>query len=283
MKTADPTALYNIGCSLGTRDWQLPGVQDNIVVLDFGRPMTSGGAYGTKLFSGAFASTAQIASGVVEFAHGYYHCTSTDFDSHMRIAIGTSNYGPEVIAAHGRAWGQMVNTISQRVTAAGYSSQVDVAAGSDMEGSWNSAAVTRAWVDGYAAATTRLLYNYGAASGCPPYGSCATSAFPDWTVEDIWYISWGSPPAYPLPQIYLTSGANAQQWYRMSLYALQNHGQKMTFPGVLTQQTACNQAGCPDAVANTPETGWSQLDDALNADERTAQGPPRWSTDIGWQ
>jgi hypothetical protein len=45
----------------------------------------------------------------------------------------------------------------------------------------------------------------------------------NWTQEDIWYVSWGADPAFPLPEIYATDGVNAWQWQQMSLYSYLNH------------------------------------------------------------
>ncbi|MBI4497579.1 MAG: hypothetical protein HY689_06770 [Chloroflexi bacterium] len=282
ISTIDPTTLFNQGCALGQRDRDLPGAQDNLVILAFGAPRGRNGSFGTLLFSNTFAASSQIATAVEAFARGYATCTGEDRASHLRIAIGTSNFGSQVTFSHGRAWAQLVTTVSQRIAAAGHASQVDVVGASDMEPDWNGPATTRAWVDGYASAFTQPLYNFGTAAGCPPFGSCGTSAHPEWTQEDIWYISWGAAPARPLPQIYLADGGNAQQWYQMSLYALTRHQRRMEFVGVLTQHQACQQVGCHPAVANSPQEGWSQFWDLLNSDSRTAQDL-RWSADISWQ
>ncbi|MBI4497918.1 MAG: hypothetical protein HY689_08485 [Chloroflexi bacterium] len=281
MATVSGTTLYNLGCELGRRDLSVPGAQDNIVVLDFGMPAFRNGAYGTILFNNTFAATEEIAAAAQQFGKGYYYCTGSDLASYVRIAIGTSNYGRQVTYSHGRAWAQMVNQVAVWLYNSGYSSQVHAAGASDMEMSWNSPPTTRAWVDGYSSANWLNLYNYGDAAGCPPYGSCGTSSYPEWTQDDVWYISWGAKPAWPLPEIYLTNGGNAQQWYRLSLYAYLARGGRMHIAGTLTQYQACQQVGCHPATANTPQQGWSQLWDALNADPRTAQSL-RWSSDIRW-
>lgn len=129
-------------------------------------------------------------------------------------------------------------------------------------------------------------------TGCP-YSGCSSCNPPNgWTLEDIWYVSWGAPPAYPLPEIYRTDGVNADQWYRVALYGVNTHSQLMHFRGSLTQWNACeeNRRWDPNACIifgnirtdNRPEDGYLQLYNALNADPRTAQVMP-WSSDISWE
>ena len=137
---------------------------------------------------------------------------------------------------------------------------------------WNTAAASRAWVDGYASAyaSPSLYWNYGDAAGCPPYGSCSNG----WTQEDVYYVSWGVPPAYPLPQIYCeacyagdTHGGQSKEWQRLSLYGYTNHsGHAMYLLGAMTQWAAAGRC-----CTNTPAQGWSQLSSDLNSDARTAQ------------
>ena len=52
MNTIDPAAAYTLGCKLGQRDKSLPGMQDNMVILDYGTPRFVNNFYGTKLFLG---------------------------------------------------------------------------------------------------------------------------------------------------------------------------------------------------------------------------------------
>jgi len=65
-----PTKLYNRGCNLGTRDYNAPGTQDDVVILLFGKPGYTNSTYGAYDWtargsnSTVFLSTAQIASGV---------------------------------------------------------------------------------------------------------------------------------------------------------------------------------------------------------------------------
>jgi len=189
--------------------------------------------------------------------------------------------------AHGQAWARMVTDVAALLADSLYRVQVDVAGANDMELDWNTPTATRAWVDGYSSVVgaSYYLYNFGDAAGCPsdrtPSGNdCGTATHPEWTVEDVYHISWGAQSAIPLPQIYRNDGTNARQWYRLSLYAADRDGDPMILAGSLTQLGACREKGCNTSVDNTPSEGWAQLFTALNTnDVRTAQHLP-WSTDI---
>lgn len=281
MKTVNQSAYKDLGCEHGQRDVSLPGAQDSIVVLDFGRPVQTGSTYGASLFGFGTASVDQIAEAVKEFGEWYVECSRSDRDSRLRIGVGTTNYGSQVTYAHGRAWAGMVNDINAWFERKGYIQRVRAAGASDMELGWNGPLVTRAWVDGYDEVNLYELYNFGDAAGCPsrsyPHWSCSGG----WTQEDIWYVSYGVGAAYPLPLIYATSGINAEQWYFLSLYAYRQHGMHLDIKGAFTQYQACQQRGNCAYIDNKPQQGWRQLYNELNSDARTAQ-KLRWSTDIKW-
>ena len=149
----------------------------------------------------------------------------------------------------------------------------------DIEPGWRGPDVTRFWIHGYASVAKAPYYFYGGAGGCPPYGYCVG----DWTMEDIWYAAWGSGVALPLPEIYANTGANAEQWYQLSLYSYLHHGRRMDIVGAMTQIQSCRDTHDPcRGISNRPNGGWSQLWMALNRDPRTAQ-PLRFVTDIAWR
>ncbi len=285
MKTVDFNTLAVMGCGYGIHDNELPGIQNSITVLDFGTPTFDDGAYGATIFGFGPADTGQIAVAVEAFAWGYYACLGNDSASQMLIAVGTNNYfGGDVTFEHGQAWALMVNEINQWILDNGYSAQVRAAGASDMEIGWNSPETTRLWVNGYDSANSWPLYNFGDAAGCPPAGSsCGSSAFPEWTQEDVWYISWGAPPSIPTPLIYANSGIHAEQWYQLSVYSVENHGFPMIFAAAITQYQACLQrpSWICDLLDNTAAEGWNQLWSQLNSDPRTAQDLP-WVTDFKW-
>jgi hypothetical protein len=156
---------------------------------------------------------------------------------------------------------------------------VVVTGGNDIEPGWRGPDVTRRWIRGYKSVTSTPYFNFGGAAGCPPIGFCQG----DWTIEDIWYAAWGSGVALPLPEIYSSTGSNAEQWYRLSLYSYKAHGQRMDIAGVMSQLQSCwDQHDRCRGIRNPPNKSWSQLWHALNKDPRTAQ-PLRFSTNITWQ
>ncbi len=283
MSTVNTTTLYDLGCKLGTHDNGTAGTQDNVVILMFGRPAYQNSTYGSLLYNNTFASVTQIEAAAEQFGRGYWVCTGGDTASTVRVVVGTSNYGTQVSAGHATAWAQMVNNVGTWLSSNGYSSQSSVAGGNDMETGWNTPSVTRAWLDAYDSVNTYSLYNFGDAGGCPQSGTTSTPGACNngWNQEDIWYISWGSSPAWPIPQIYRTDGAMANQWQQVSLYAYLAHGSRMTILGSLTQYNSCLERGPCPTTDNRPEVGWKQLSDKLNSDSRTAQSL-RWSTDISY-
>lgn len=290
MLTVNSTKLYNLGCTVGTIDKNLPGVRDTIVILDFGTPKQVNGEWGTDLFWIGPVTNAQIKAAVQNFGRGYYVCSSTDQGSQIYIAVGTTNYGSlfasstETARALGVAWAQMINEINAWFTTNGYATQVHAVGANDIEPAWNGVAVTRAWVDGYDSVNLYDYYDFGSADGCatrstPTKTTCANG----WTRDDVWYKAYGTRPGFPIPEIYNTRGTNAEQWALLSLYSVNYKGYPIEYHGVLTQWQACQQVDDDQCagVDNTPATGWLQLYNELAKDSRTFY-TPRWSTDILW-
>jgi hypothetical protein len=287
--TVDGTTMYNLGCQYGTLDKNLAGVRDTIIVLDFGSPKQINAEYGTDLFWMGPVTITQIKAAVENFGRGYYVCASTDRGSQIYIGIGTTNYGSVMNSstatarALGVAWAKMVNDVNSWLITNGYSGQVHAVGANDIELSWSSAAIGRAWVDGYDSVNLYDYYDFGAAEGCairsnPNLTMCGNG----WTRNDVWYKAYGTRPGFPLPEIYNTKGLNAQQWALLSLYSVNTYGYKIEFRGLMTQYQACLQApGQCTGVDNTPSAGWLQLYNELIKDSRTAY-TPKWVTDIQW-
>lgn len=296
MMSIDPSANFNLGCELGLSDLNTPGIQDSLVLLDYGSPKKVNGVLGASLLLiSGFASTAQIAVAAENFGWGYYVCSGDDMQSHLRIGIGTTNFAtssnPAVTFEHGQAWAGMVNDVGAWLalkTTNSIMQQVDVVGANDIELSWNYYANSRDWLDGYDSANGYALYNFGALPGCPwlarPGSQCGSYPYV-WSKEQVWYVIYGAPPVYSLPEIYRVDGINAEQWYLMSVYAYETHGAPVGFVGALSTYTACLQAGgCgtgSGAINNTPKQSWTQLYNLLNGDVRTAQGL-RWVSDMAW-
>lgn len=278
LRTVGENTLQGLGCREGRAMKALRGVPDAIVVLAFGRPQRRHGRWGASLFGHRFVSTEAVERAGRAYARGYWRC-SDGTPTRIEVALGTSNYGSAVTLAHGKAWARMVNGANDWLAENGLQPKVRFAGASDIELGWNGPAVSRRWVQGYDSVAEWRFYNFGDAAGCAPRGNCLGA----WTQEDVWFVSWGARSAWPLPQIYTESGIMAEQWYRLSLYAFQHHGARMTIVGALSQQAACRQSSDPCwGINNSPQRSWRQLQRLLNRDPRTAQ-PLRWVTDLRWE
>jgi hypothetical protein len=281
MTTTDYDALTLLGQTSGG---QVLPAQNVVIFLDWGQPWQEGGQWGVAIFGSLeFRSTAQIIDAVKGFCIGYHQTAPTN--SHLTIALGTSNYdspnhwGRYVTRDHGVAWAQMVKALNDWIVSGeSWADIVTIVGAIDAEPGWNTAANTRAWADGFQQAangTASTYLNFGSCDSCPFDRFPTLKPSNGWTFEDIWYISWGVPSAFVVPEIYLPDGANAQQWYRISLYGWAVHGQAIIFSGVMTQMQACN---C-DLYTNHPPEGWSQLYNLINSDFKTASNI-KWLTDI---
>ena len=279
------------GCTLGTRDRNMPGKQSSIVILDFGIPKLVNGQLGASgMVIGGFVTMSQIADAVQQFGIGYWTCTGTDYQSNVILGIGTNNYNNSNVYSnlsvtynHGRAWAQMVNSVAsyfQNTCPDSCNGQVSIVGANDIELAWSAATGAIDWVRGYDSANLYPLYNFGAAEGCP--NACGGGGY-TWTRDQVLQVT-NTRPVYPLPEIYLNSGTNARQWFQLSQYSATRTGVPFDFVGVMTNYTACQQypeAAC-EYIDNTPEQGWTQLNSYVNGtDPRTYDDIP-YVTDIGW-
>lgn len=215
--------------------------------------------------------------------------------SYLTIAVGTNNCGENepgyclgstVTFEHGVEWALMINEINAYLVNEEYGGIIALGA-SDIEIAWNDQQTTRDWVNGYNDVNQFLFYNFGDAQGCPFEPTNSNSLCDNnWYQEDVWYVSFGAEASKPLPLIYATGEENADQWYSLSAYAYNMHGERMDIKGSVTQYEACEQTDftwCQEHfVNNTPSQGYTQLWDALNADPDTAQNL-LWATDMAWQ
>ncbi len=319
IQDGDPAKLYDLGCALGDRDRITPGPQDNLVILDFGKMWTyqenGSPVYGVRLFSNngtrQNVSLIQMREIAKQFAYGYWYCTKEDLSSHLTLGVGTNNYDhfnttnldPDnlrILAGDfGRNWAAIINDLNGWAVDVGYSPQVTFAGAIDIEWAgpesdgiyyWNTPDVTRGWVNEFnnKAVDSSIYFNYGACVGCPTSVDLSwyyTAQMP-WTQDHVWYVSWGAPPAYAVPEIYRNDGYLARQWAAVSQYGSLYQTSRIVFSGVMTQWGACQQRAGSDPTCetldNTPEEGWYQMVGAL----QTINDPtpyPRWSTDIRWQ
>lgn len=268
-----------LGCAEGNEATNF-GPAEGVAILAFGQPWynASTGEWGVNIFdaNASFIPLSKVEYLTKQYLQGFWNCTPP-FGPTIDVVAGTSNYQGYTGYDHGYNFATMVSNVSQWLLDSGYTSQLFVVGGIDAEPDWNSPAATRAWADGY---TSKYLsssrrapyYNFGSCDGCS-WGNFYLNN--GWTIDDVWYMSYGAPPAWPIPEMYV-SGVNNWQWQWVSKWAKQNKGNRIHFLGSLTQWQAAG-----NCCTNTPGQGWSELYDALNSDADTAQDL-RWSTDISW-
>lgn len=291
MDSMDPTVARNLGCALGNADEAAPGRQEQLVVLDYGSPKVRYGEYGVSgMWRTGFTNFNNVYESARNFGYGYWDCVDSDFESHLVIAVGTSNYPapqhgvvyPSVTYGHGQAWAQMINNLHNwftNVCTRGCDGQISIYGANDIEPAWAGPSVTLDWVNGYDSANVRDLYNFGSLDGCPRFAYPGANCANGWTKEHVMRVTTGF--VYPLPEIYATNGVNAEQWYLMSLYAYQTRGKPFDFVGVMTTWQACQQMGGCSGINNPPNQGWTQLNNLVNKDARTYDSL-RFLTDIKW-
>lgn len=289
-----------------------PGRQDQLVILHFGRPRTDGIQVGTRAYydtSGGLTSTNDIIIYTQDFINGFIvgALSKNDTESKLELGVGTSNLNWDYYAYrscegyfctteeaynHGKAWAQMIATLNNWVIQQGYASRVSVAGASDIELAWNSAAISHAWVRGFDDHDQGkyIFYNFGTCEGCdiginlstPPNPNKALSG--DWTHAKVHYSAWGAGPAWPIPEIYLNNGWNANQWANISKVGVMLGYNRMYFYSALSQYQACQSVNDPYCATtdNTPVEAWTQLMKAINTRPETSQNFIPYMTDIDW-
>ena len=282
----DNTWAYNQGCNLGSLDLGRAGTQRSIVVLEFGAMSSTSSGWKVSAYSGTDMTLAQARSMVQEFGHGYWVCTGSDLASTVYVGFGTNNSAGTVTSAAGAALAAQATTAWNTMDA-NWPQSHGIGA-NDFE-SWghgsSSSTAARAWIDGYNGYSGRPFFvNNGSADGCPQSAFTSGSACnAGLNAETIYHVSWGAAAAWPLPEIYTTTGSQAKQWKYLSLYGYTQHGGSMSFTqGLMTQSGACAQNGGCSGTNNSPTTGWNQLNAQLDSDSRTA-GNPGAPTDIRWK
>lgn len=290
------------------------GRQDQLVILHFGRPRTDGNQVGTRAYwddSGDLTSTNDIIVYTQDFINGFMvgALAKNDFDSKLELGVGTSNLVWDYIDGrddpcdeyfcttedaykHGKAWAEMIAKINDWVIAQGYANRVSVAGASDIELAWNSARVTHEWVRGFDENDQEkyIFYNFGTCEGCDIGINLSVPPDPnkdltdDWTHAKVHYSAWGAAPVWPIPEIYLNNGYNANQWANISKVGVDLGYYPIYFFSALTQYQAClgiDDPTCP-STDNTPVEGWSQLMKAINTRPETSQQYIPFMTDIDW-
>jgi hypothetical protein len=223
-----------------------------LMVLDFGAARKLGSStWGALSFGNAAFSNPQILAALQSAADGVHD--GYVFGATI-VAYGNSNYrmsgaGMSQSDAYLAGYYQSarVSDLSAYQRARNYNMQ-GAAAASDIEPSWESAAMSRQLVNGVSDQGWALLYDFGSADGCPASGgsgSCSNG----WTVGDLAYVSYHGS-AVPLPEIYYT--VNADQWTVIRRWWSNNYASSYGFWGV-TAEIASGVLG--------PAQSWNTLND----------------------
>lgn len=233
VSTSSTTTAYNEGYSQGQSDAASP-TQNSEVILDFGG-QNSANTGSILTTNGTVLSYSQIVAYAENYALGYYVGTGSDTTSVVKLGIGTNNSAYNVSSTGGSTWANSVlKPVQSYLTANNYASQVFAVAANDMEPSWNTAAATEAWMKGFSGTGVGGLVNFGSADGCSQSSYANAGCNNSWKQYDVWYVSWGNPAAYGLPEIYYT--ANATQWTEISHYGYSyQNGAKIGYDGPMTE------------------------------------------------
>lgn len=270
--------MGTLGCHNGSKQGRM--------TLFFGAPTDASGGFGTSMWAARSQPTEVIAELVRQFVRGYVSCRQ-DSSHQLMVGIGTSNSAVNGkddgwLAGHGYAWAEMVRSVSDWADYH-YPGIARIYAAWDAEPSWSTVHKAGQWMDGYQSfGGHRPLYTNFSADGCSWTSSANAGCNNGWTQSNLWDLAWQRPPSMPIPQIYATSGVNAQQWQKISEYGAVHHGRPLFFYGTLTQLGACQQNGGCQGVDNPPHAARDQLLSHLDSHPQTRQDEVESTPDMRW-
>ncbi|SOD70600.1 hypothetical protein SAMN05892883_0281 [Jatrophihabitans sp. GAS493] len=249
-----------------------PGGHEYTTLLDIGG-QRGGGIVGLSATS-IRVTYAQLVTAMNAYVDGY--ASAQQYSAPATIAIGTNN-DVSVSYAMGVEWAQKV-IAPVAAHAAGYS-RLTIAGADDIEpGFRGTPANSLAWVQGFLAGGSAPFVFNGSADGCNwtvINGKCNNG----WTAAGLYQMSGGLSPTRmrALPQIYNTT--MAAQWKYISLTGVVGGHPKVSFGGVLTELTACAQAG-GSCYSMPGVSAWRSLWSQLSSDPRSSLSSMPWSTDL---
>jgi hypothetical protein len=295
-----PAAWEALGNQLGTSVANGTRPKRALVILHFGRPAKIGSAQAVLPHADGRISLATVRAIVNSYALGFVE-TAPPL-GRLWIGVGLSNDNnqtysdPNVTFAHGQAWGELVNDINadfDATTTPCVRCKVNAFGANDIEVNWSARLAPRRLVQGYQGRAKYLYLHFGDAAGCPNTvpASGAMLCNNNWRVEDVRWLAWGAPGAFPFPQIYTESGFHpvlqGDQWKALSKFSVTRRGGRLMFLGTLAQRQACLDrpaaAGCAteDHLRNTAGAAWSQLYTRIQGDPQL-RTPIIHSSDIRW-
>ena len=259
----------------------------DLIILDFGSPCEdpSTSVSGVQMFGSRICTADSSLVPVVQAFISGYEATHGSGTPPSIIAAGTSNSLNAI-----QPNGQLTTAQMQTVGAAFYSnlvSRISVASlGAPLtpwgaidaeeagDGNWYGPGQTRAFVDGFGAAS-------GHGQGSFPCNTSSSGMLADfgdavylqgqwnppggWTAADIYHVAWGASVACAVPEIYNT--INAQEWQSLSNWAVSQGLPPITFTAAMSE----------DGVDGTLSAAGSW--DALQ--QATGQGIP-YLTTVTW-
>lgn len=249
--------MQTIGQNQGSSD-QSGGYPSRVTVLDFGAQQSDGS--GSVLpGGGGNVTTAQIKGLAETYASNWFVFTGSDDFTFNTIVIGTNNsIGSSVTSSNGTVWADMVDSLNTWASNNAYTGQLSFHGGMDIEPSWggtSSATNAIAWSNAYNSASAGgFMYDFGSADGCPQTTHTNGSCNNGWSQKKIYNVSYQTPDALPLPEIY--GSGQVSEWTQISWYVHLNFG-SYQISGPLNEHEA-------DSSTYDHTQAWNNLWSALN-------------------
>ncbi|HEV7191908.1 MAG TPA: fibronectin type III domain-containing protein [Jatrophihabitantaceae bacterium] len=220
-----------------------------------------------------FVSYSNLVADLNAYVDGYHGAQASS--APVTIAIGTNN-DMDVSSTSGVAWADSVID-----PVAAHSAQylgMTVAGANDIEpGFRGSYTATKSWLLGYLGATKAPFVFNGSADGCS-WTATAGGCNNGWIMSGLAYLAGAASPVriIDLPQVY--NNTMAAQWKYISLTGVAQGVPRINFGGVLTEWTACSQAGGCGSL--TGHDAWSALWSNLQSSTTLKVASLPYSTDL---
>lgn len=249
-----------------------PSGHGYLVLLDIGGQ----DAYdnGVVLSAGVrFVSYYDLVRDVQAYLDGY--ASAQRSSAPVVVAVGTNN-DMDVSAATGKVWATKV--VNPLVTYAKRHVGMTVAGANDIEPGFRASySATKSWLSGYLSATSAPFIFNGSADGCA-WTTTNRRCNNGWTMAGLHYLAAAASPTrmLNLPQVY--NNTMADQWKYISLTGVVNRLPRINFAGVLTEYTACAQAGSCGSISG--RTAWTRMWNDLQSDSRLRVSSLPYATDL---
>lgn len=267
VETTNGSTLYGIGCNWANYDITY-GV-NSLIVLDFGGQTTDGSA--TQEINGVNITNFQVRDLSQEVALGYHNCGGSNHAVSLQIAVGTNNSKVPASGysyqSYGTTWANAIVQPIKNWVRGSTCCEISVVAANDIE-SWGGGGpgvnATGDWAYAYSGTGVSIYYNYGSANGCPTnrYDNlvgCSDGSAVGWAQASYYYLSWGIPAAYAMPEIY--NYPLELQWAMISKYGqvYQPSLGAISFTGPMDDKALDGRS-----FIYTPAQAWSNFWNALN-------------------